>query len=81
MLKIEQGQHNKCKSDSHKTRTGLPADPPGKDISMTLLAGNEYIEPFGRSSSGVCAPLVICNNTGVDGDLNETLLTRKLWVG
>lgn len=47
--------------------TGLPMDPLGNDISMTLFGGSTYTEPTGSKLVGVKAPLIICSRTGSVG--------------
>jgi hypothetical protein len=39
--------------------TGLPMDPPGKEISITLFSGRTNTDPGGNNSCGVDAPLSI----------------------
>ena len=55
--------------------TGLPMDPPGIEISMTLLGGNVYTDPAGSRSVAVLAPLMICRRTGSVGGSNVAPLT------
>lgn len=57
--------------------TGLPIDPPGIEISITLLGGNVYTDPAGSRSVAVLAPLMICRRTGSVGGWNVAPLTKN----
>jgi hypothetical protein len=57
--------------------TGLPIEPPGIDISMTLFGGKTYTDPEGSNDCAVDAPLRIWRSTGTLGGVKVALLTMK----
>ena len=57
--------------------TGLPGEPPGMEISITLFGGRTYTDPGGSNSCGVDAPLMIWRSTGTEGGTKLALLTVK----
>ena len=57
--------------------TGLPPEPPGMLISITLPWGRTYTDPMGSMSCGVDAPLIIWRSTGAVGALKVALLTKN----
>ena len=60
------------------TLTGLPAEPPGIDSSITLFGGKTYTDPLGSNDCAVDAPLMIWRSTGTLGGTKDALLTEKL---
>ena len=62
----------------HLLLTGLPGEPPGMEISITLFGGKTYTSPGGSNSCGVLAPLIIWRSTGRVGGTKDALLTVNL---
>lgn len=77
---LEVRSESNHQSEQREILTGAPSEPPGMVISITLLGGKVYTDPFGMRSCAVCAPLRIWRRTGTVGGLNVALFTENCSV-